>query len=128
MLPPLPSSSVAMDAKLSILPPLDLWPISSVADEDMRALVVGGLLRPHSYRAHPEWLVPGDEQEPAPPTGCMVSFTSFHDRGFKVPASRLMRALPHYYGMELHNFNPNSIAHVAIFAMVHEGYLGIEPH
>ena len=35
-----------------------------------------------------------------------------------------MRALPHYYDMELHNFNPNSIAQAAIFVAVYEGYLG----
>jgi hypothetical protein len=39
-----------------------------------------------------------------------------------------MWALPHYYGVELHNFNPNSIAQAAIFTAVCEGYLGIEPH
>jgi hypothetical protein len=39
-----------------------------------------------------------------------------------------MRALLHYYGVELHNFNPNSIAQAAIFIAVCEGYLGIEPH
>jgi hypothetical protein len=30
--------------------------------------------------------------------------------------------------VELHNFNPNSIAQAAIFAAVCEGYLGIAPH
>ncbi|XP_066395227.1 uncharacterized protein [Miscanthus floridulus] len=39
-----------------------------------------------------------------------------------------MRALPHYYGVELHNFSPNSIAQAAIFVAVCEGYLGIAPH
>ena len=39
-----------------------------------------------------------------------------------------MRALPHYYGVELHNFNPNSIAQMTIFVAVYEGYLGIAPH
>jgi hypothetical protein len=39
-----------------------------------------------------------------------------------------MRALLHYYGVELHNFNPNSIAQAAIFAAVCEGFLGIDPH
>jgi hypothetical protein len=58
----------------------------------------------------------------------VVSFTSFHERGFGVPASCFMQALPHYYGVELHNFNPNSITHATIFATVCEGYLGIEPH
>jgi hypothetical protein len=45
-----------------------------------------------------------------------------------MPASRFMRALPHYYGVELHNFNPNSIAQAAIFAAVCEGFLGIDLH
>jgi hypothetical protein len=39
-----------------------------------------------------------------------------------------MRALPHYYWVELHNFNPNSIAQATIFSTVYEGFLGIEPH
>ena len=52
----------------------------------------------------------GDEQVPNPPMGYMVSFTSFHERDFGVLASRFMRDLPHYYGVELHNFSPNSIA------------------
>ena len=39
-----------------------------------------------------------------------VSFVSFHERGLGVPVDRFMRALLHYYGVELHNFNPNSIA------------------
>jgi hypothetical protein len=45
-----------------------------------------------------------------------------------MPASRFMRALLHYYGVELHNLNPNSIAQAAIFAAVCEGFLGIDPH
>jgi hypothetical protein len=45
-----------------------------------------------------------------------------------VPASRFMRALLHYYGVELHNLNPNSIAQAAIFAAVCEGFLGIDRH
>jgi hypothetical protein len=42
--------------------------------------------------------------------------------------SHFMRALPHYYEVELHNFNPNSIAQAAIFSAVCEGFLGIEHH
>ena len=50
-----------------------------------------------------------------------MSFVSFHERGLGVPADRFMRALPHYYGVELHNFNPNSIVQTAIFVAVCEG-------
>jgi hypothetical protein len=57
-----------------------------------------------------------------------VSFVSFHERGFGVPASRFMRAILHNYGVELHNLSPNSISQAAIFVAVCEGYLGIDPH
>ena len=65
---------------------------------------------------------------PDPLAGYIVSFTSFHERGFGVPASRFMWAVPQYYGVELHNFNPNSIAQATIFTVVYEVYLGIETH
>jgi hypothetical protein len=65
---------------------------------------------------------------PSPPSGYVVSFVSFHKRGFGVPASRFMRAIRHNYEVELHNLSPNSISQAAIFAAVCEGYLGIDPH
>jgi hypothetical protein len=53
---------------------------------------------------------------------------AFHERGLGIPVSQFLRALPSWYEVELHNFNPNSIAQVAIFADVCEGYMGIPPH
>ena len=58
----------------------------------------------------------------------MVCFLSFLDRGFGTPAGQLIWALLHYYGVELHNLNPNSIMQAAVFAMVCEGFLGVPPH
>jgi hypothetical protein len=60
-------------------------------------------------------------RELAPPKGYVVSFIAFHEGGFGVPPSRFMRAIPHYYGVELHHFTPNSISHAAIFVAVCEG-------
>jgi hypothetical protein len=60
--------------------------------------------------------------------GYVVSFIPFHEWGIRLPASNFMWALPNYYGVELHNFNPNSIAPTAIYATICEGYLGIKPH
>jgi hypothetical protein len=71
---------------------------------------------------------PWERGRPDSAAGYVVSFTPFHEQGFRMPASRFMRALPHYYGVELHNFNPNSIAQAAIFVAVREGFLGIDPH
>jgi hypothetical protein len=58
----------------------------------------------------------------------VVSFVAFHERGLEVPPSRFMRALLHYYKVELHHVAPNSISRAAIFTVVCEGYLGMEPH
>jgi hypothetical protein len=99
-----------MAEKVNVLAPYDMWPFSTVIEEDMQSLVDGGLLCPLTFGVHPEWLVPGDEEKMTPPMGYIVSFMSFHVRGFRMPVSHFIRALPHYYGVELHNFNKNSTA------------------
>jgi hypothetical protein len=58
----------------------------------------------------------------------VVSFVAFHERGLGVPPSHFMRALLHYYNVELHHLAPNSISQAAIFVAVCEGYLGMERH
>jgi hypothetical protein len=117
-----------MADKVTIIPPRDPWPFSTIAVEDLEALVADVLLCPLSDGPQPEWMAPASEADPTPPPGYVVSFISFHERGFGVPASRFMRALLHHYGVELHNLNPNSIMQAAIFAVVCEGFLGIDPH
>ena len=117
-----------MADKVSVVLPRDPWPFSTVSVGDLEALVADSLLRPLSGEPQPEWMAPGSGVCPSPPSGYVVSFIPFHERGFGVPASRFMRALLHYYGVELHNLNPNSIAQAAIFAAVCEGFLGIDPH
>ena len=107
---------------------VDPWDLSDVTVEMLQSLVDGGLLRPVTDPTRPEWIAPYGEREQWPRDGYVVSFVSFHERGLGVPADRFMRVLPHYYGVELHNFNPNSIAQAAIFVAVYEGYLRIAPH
>ena len=116
-----------MADRVTVVPPRDPWPSSTVVAKDLEALIADGLLRPLSGGAQPEWMAPS-EAVPSPPPGYVVSFILFHERGFGVPASRFMRALLHHYGVELHNLNPNSIAQAAIFAVVCEGFLGIKVH
>jgi hypothetical protein len=110
-----------MADKVTVIPSRDPWPFSTVVVEDLEALVADGLLRPLSDGLQPEWKAPASEADPTPPPGYAVSFIPFHERGFGVPASRFMRALLHHYGVELHNFNPNSIVQAAIFAAVFWG-------
>ena len=111
-----------------VILPADPWERSDVTVEKLQSLVDAGLLRPITDPDEPEWIAPGNESEPRPRDGYVVSFVVFHERGLGLPADQFMRALPHYYGVELHNFSPNSIAQAAIFAAVCEGYLGIAPH
>jgi hypothetical protein len=117
-----------MADKVTVILSRNPWPFSTIIVEDLETLVVDGLLHPLSDGPQPEWIAPASEADPTPPPGYVVSFIPFHERGFGVPASRFMRALLHHYGVELHNFNPNSIAQAAIFAVLCEGFLGIDPH
>jgi hypothetical protein len=123
-----PPLRLAMADQVTVIPPRDPWPFSTVKVDDLEALVADGLLHPLSGDPQPEWIVPPSGAAPTPPPGYVLSFVSFHERGFGVPASRYMRAILHFYGVELHNLNPNSIAQAAIFAAVCEGFLGIDPH
>jgi hypothetical protein len=99
-----------------------------VTASDLEDLVGEGLLRPLTDKQRPEWIPPMGGVVPSPPPGYIVSFVSFHERGFGVPAGRFMQAILHHYGVELHNLTPNSISQAAIFVAVCEGYLGIALH
>jgi hypothetical protein len=44
-----------------------------------------------------------------PLAGYVLSFVAFHERGLGISASQFLLALPSWYEVELHNFNPNSI-------------------
>jgi hypothetical protein len=90
-----------MAEKIIVLPPCDPWPVSSITDADLEALVEAGLPRPQ-----PKWITSHDEQVSNPPKGYIVSFTSFHEWGFVVSVNRFMWALPYYYGAELKKLQP----------------------
>jgi hypothetical protein len=117
-----------MADRVTVVSPRDPWPFSTITADDLEALVADGLLRPLFGDPQPEWMAPPSGAAPSPPSGYVLSFISFHERGFGVPASRFMRAILHVYGVELHNLSPNSIAQAAIFVAVCEGFLGIAPH
>jgi hypothetical protein len=92
-------------------------------------LIEEGLLRPVTDIVAPEWITPEEGVDvPNPPVDYVLSFVMFHEREVRIPTSRFLRALPSWYEVELHNFNPNSIAQAVIFIAVYEGYLGIPPY
>jgi hypothetical protein len=89
-------------------------------------LVNGGQLAPNVEGAPPAWIVSSvTYREPNPPYGYVVSFIRLHERGFTAPASRFMRGLCYHYGVELHNFAPNTISQAVTFVGICEGFLGI---
>jgi hypothetical protein len=115
-------------ASKSQLLPADAWDASLVTEKQLEELVRDGFLGPKMSRTQPEWRAPpSDHREPAPPEGYVVSFVCFHERGFGMLASPFMRALLHYYKVELHHLAPNAVSQAAIFAAVYEGYLGMDP-
>ena len=107
----------------------DTWPPCNVTKSALEARVKLGILRPLRDVELPEWIVPSaNDREPNPPPGYVVCFLSFLDQGFGTPTGRLIRAILHYYEVELHNLNPNSVMQAAVFATVCEGFLGVPPH
>jgi hypothetical protein len=95
---------------LTILEPY-AWERSTVTRLALGKLVTAGQLAANEDGRPAEWIVPpAGDRAPNPPEGYVVSFVRFHERGFNAPASRFMRALRHYYGVELHNFAPNAIS------------------
>jgi hypothetical protein len=100
-----------------------------VTQERLEELIEEGLLRPATDAITPEWIALGVGVDVLnSPTGNVLSFMVFHERGLGILASQSLRALPVWYEVELHNFNPNSISQAAIFAAICKGYLGISPH
>jgi hypothetical protein len=70
---------------------------------------------------------PSDHRELAPLEGYVVSFICFHEKGFGVPANPFMRALLHYYKVELHHITPNAVSQATIFVAVCGDGSTVEP-
>jgi hypothetical protein len=60
------------------------WVRSTVSSEQLLRLIEAGQLPPLTEAV--EWIVPADESVPRPPRGYVVSFVTFHERGFSVSA------------------------------------------
>jgi hypothetical protein len=101
-------------------------PRSTVTEFALLELENGGQLAPNMDGQPPPWIVPpAADREPNPPFSYVVSFIRHHERGFAAPASRFMRGLCYHYGLELHNFTPNTISQATTFVGMCEGLVGI---
>jgi hypothetical protein len=54
----------AMADKVTIVPPRDPWPFSTVMVDDLKALIADGLLRLLSGDPQPEWMATASEADP----------------------------------------------------------------
>jgi len=68
------------------------------------------------------------EDFPNPSEGEQVCFVPYLLRGVGFPVHPFLRGLLEYYGLQLHNFTPASILHIAGYVALCELFLGIEAH
>jgi hypothetical protein len=89
------------------------WARSDVSHEQLLRLVEAGQLPPLTEAV--EWIVPADESVPPPPSGYVVLFVAFQERGFSVPAGRFICGVLFVYELQLQHLNPNGIQQMAAF-------------
>jgi hypothetical protein len=110
---------------ITVIDPLP-WPRSTATRLALSELVNASQLAANEDGQPPAWIdPPAADREPNPPFSYIVSFVRFHERGFAAPASRFLRGICYHYGVELHNFAPNTISQAATFVGVCEGFMGI---
>ena len=68
------------------------------------------------------------EDFPNPSGGERVCFIPYLLRGVGFPIHPFLRGLLEYYGLQLHNFTPASILHIAGYVALCELFLGVEAH
>ena len=101
------------------------WGKSTATEAVLEQLVDDRLLPVNINSERPVWIPPwSEETEPSPPDGYIVSLMRLHERRSGIPVGRFMWALCNYYGVELHNFGPNSISQAAVLIALCKGYLG----
>ncbi|RLN28886.1 orf3 [Panicum miliaceum] len=98
---------------------------STMMDANIEALGAQGLL---PEKAISEWRSCTGEAFPSEDRNKMVVFRSFYENGFGLPSGAFFQGLLHYYGLEATHLKPNSIAQIAMFIHLCEGFLGITPH
>ena len=103
----------------------DDWVRSSVTERQLDGLCRDGTLPPAKQV---KTRAPGNEIVSRPAAGERVCFIDFVNRGLSFPVHDFFRGLMYAYGVQLHDFMPNSILHVAYFIVLCECFLGIHPH
>ena len=68
------------------------------------------------------------ESFPSPSTGERVCLVPYLLRGLGFAIHPFLRELLEFYGLQLHNFTPASILHIAVYVSLCELFLGCEAH
>jgi hypothetical protein len=101
------------------------WKKSTMSEQQITALRKEGQLPPVGDN---KVRCPGDEVTPKPNTGERIMFASFVSRGLSLPIHDFVRGLLYAYGVQLHDFAPNSIQQIAYFIVLCECFLGVNLH
>ena len=101
------------------------WTSSSVKDAALTKLRNDGFLPPSNelrVRAPS-----AKEVIPEPREGERVLFVDAVHRGMAFPLHDFVRGLLYAYGVQIHDFTPNGILHIAVFMTLCECFLGVHP-
>ena len=86
---------------------MEPWCRSNITPQRLEGLIRRGILC--SLTTVEEWRLAGDEDEPLPLEGYVMSFALFHERGFVIPAHKFLWGLLDYYQVELQHLTPNGV-------------------
>jgi hypothetical protein len=100
------------------------WQKSHVKDSDVQAMEGEGTVAP---QAESRWRTNLKAPVPIPNPSEIMMLKSHMDRGLSMPPSLFFTNLLKFYGLQLHHISPNSLASVAGYAALCEGYLVIYP-
>lgn len=101
------------------------WVPSIVMEVKLLRLVDEGLLLPPEVT---RWRAVASEAFLDPWPEETVSFTDFHEHGFRIPASDFLPRFLQEYGVQLQHIPPNGLLQLAGFVVVYEAFLGIKPN
>jgi hypothetical protein len=106
---------------------MDPWGRSSFSDKITSWLVEVGLLCPVMNAVQPEWIIPGNGDEPnPPPTTSSASHTSICG-GFGTPASNFFSRAPALLFDRAIESQPQ-LLQITVFVTLCDGNLGIKPN
>jgi hypothetical protein len=106
-------------------PPSESWLSSTLTEEGLEDMEARGLLQEKAVFG---WNCYHSQEFPLEDRTEAVVFWSFYEKGFGLTVGAFFRRLLKYYRLEAIHLKPNSIALIAIFIHLCEGFLGIPTH